>query len=107
MIDKKASDDLEQDSLDLVDLVSDQVRRLGAHSRTKKAITIFGHVGRQNHVSEFSGAGSNLKLEPRKPRTQRAIHELLLETFLSFLETTVSFLTVSYTHLTLPTICSV
>lgn len=92
MIDKKASDDLEQDSLDLVDLVSDQVRRLGAHSRTKKAITIFGHVGRQNHVSEFSGAGSNLKLEPRKPRTQRAMHELLLETFLSFLETSVSFL---------------
>ncbi|KAJ5398889.1 hypothetical protein N7465_009378 [Penicillium sp. CMV-2018d] len=92
VIDKKASDDLEQDSLDLVDLVSDQVRRLGAHSRTKKAITIFGHVGRQNHVSEFSGAGSNLKLEPRKPRTQRAIHELLLETFLSFLETSVSFL---------------
>ncbi|CAI7643820.1 unnamed protein product [Penicillium crustosum] len=92
VIDKKASDDLEQDSLDLVDLVSDQVRRLGAHSRTKKAITIFGHVGRQNHVSEFSGAGSNLKLEPRKPRTQRAMHELLLETFLSFLETSISFL---------------
>lgn len=92
MIDKKASEDLKQDSLDLVDLVSDQVRRLGAHSRTKKAITIFGHVGRQNHVSEFSGAGSNLKLEPRKPRTQRAMHELLLETFLSFLETSVSFL---------------
>ncbi|KGO71761.1 hypothetical protein PITC_027740 [Penicillium italicum] len=92
IIDKKASDDLEQDSLDLVDLVSDQVRRLGVHSRTKKAITIFGHVGRQSHVSHFSGAGSNLKLEPRKPRTQRAMHELLLETFLSFLETSVSFL---------------
>ncbi|EKV07563.1 Transcription factor SipA3, putative [Penicillium digitatum] len=92
VIDKKASDDLEQDALDLVDLVSDQVRRLGAHSRTKKAITIFGHVGRQSHVSHFSGAGSNLKLEPRKPRTQRAMHELLLETFLSFLETSVSFL---------------
>lgn len=91
VIDKKASDDLEQDSLDLVDLVSDQVRRLGAHSRTKKAITIFGHVGRQSHVSQFSGAGSNLKLEPRKPRTQRAMHELLLETLLSFLETSVSF----------------
>ncbi|CDM33777.1 hypothetical protein DTO013E5_1535 [Penicillium roqueforti] len=94
VIDKKASEDLEQDSLDLVDLVSDQVRRLGAHSRTKKAITIFGHVGRQNNVSQFSGAGSNLKLEPRKPRTQRAMHDLLFETFLSFLETSVSFIMV-------------
>jgi hypothetical protein len=92
VIDKKASDDLEQDSLDLVDLASDQVRRLGAHSRTKKAITIFGHVGRQNHVSQFNGAGSNLKLETRKPRQQRAMHDLLLETLLSFLETSVSFL---------------
>ncbi|KAJ5834869.1 hypothetical protein N7447_000895 [Penicillium robsamsonii] len=92
VIDKKASHDLEQDSLDLVDLVSDQVRRLGAHSRTKKAITIFGHVGRQSQVSEFGGAGSNLKLDSRKPRRQRAMHELLLETFLSFLETSVSFL---------------
>ncbi|CAG7930022.1 unnamed protein product [Penicillium olsonii] len=92
VIDKRASDDLEQDALDLVDLVSDQVRRLGAHSRTKKAITIFGHVGRQNHVSHFNGAGSNLKLEPRKPRTPRSMHELLFETIFSFLETSVSFL---------------
>ncbi|KAJ5774345.1 hypothetical protein N7457_009241 [Penicillium paradoxum] len=92
VIDKRAGEDLEQDALDLVDLVSDQVRRLGAHSRTKKAITIFGHVGRQSQVSQFNGAGSNLKLESRKPRKQRAMHELLLETFLSFMETSVSFL---------------
>ncbi|KAJ5551594.1 hypothetical protein N7535_000461 [Penicillium sp. DV-2018c] len=92
VIDKKASDDLEQDSLDLLDLATDQVRRLGAHSRTKKAITIFGHVGRQNFVSEFHSAGSNMKLESRKTRQQRAMHELIFETVLSFLETTVSFL---------------
>lgn len=76
--------------MDLVDLVSDQVRRLGAHSRTKKAITIFGHVGRQSHVSHFTGVGVNLKVEPRKPRTQRTMPQLLLETILSFLESTVS-----------------
>ncbi|KAJ5748393.1 uncharacterized protein N7511_010089 [Penicillium nucicola] len=92
VIDKKASSDLEQDALDLVDLVSDQVRRLGAHSRTKKAVTIFGHVGRQSNVSHFNGAGVNLKLEPRKPRVQRSMHELLFETSVSFIETTVSFL---------------
>ncbi|KAJ5227222.1 uncharacterized protein N7469_007228 [Penicillium citrinum] len=95
IISKKASDDLEQDALDLVDLVNDQVRRLGAHSRTKKAITIFGHVGRQNSTSHFAGVGANLKLEPRKRRTQRAMHQLLSETVLSFLESTVSFLMLS------------
>lgn len=82
--------DLEQDALDLLDLVSDQVRRLGAHSRTKKAISIFGHVGRQNRVSEFSGVGMNVKFEPRKPRIQRTLPQLLFETIISFLESAIS-----------------
>lgn len=74
--------------------MSDQVRRLGAHSRTKKAITIFGHVGRQNHVSQFTGVGVNLKVEPRKPRTQRTMARLLTETFLSFMESAISMIMV-------------
>lgn len=74
-----------------MDLVSDQVRRLGAHSRTKKAITIFGHVGRLSNVSQFTGAGGNLKLETRK-RTHRTMPHLMMETVLSFLESALSFL---------------
>ncbi|KAJ5691009.1 hypothetical protein N7488_011744 [Penicillium malachiteum] len=90
VIDKRAGDDLKEDALDLIDLVSDQVRRLGAHSRTKKAITIFGHVGRQSNVSHFTGVGANLKVEPRRPRVQRTLPQLVTETTLSFLESTVS-----------------
>lgn len=71
------------------------MRRLGAHSRTKKAITIFGHVGRQNHTSHFTGVGVNVKVEPRKPRVQRTMGQLLLETVLSFLESTLSFMVMS------------
>lgn len=90
IIEKQATSDLEQDALDLVDLVSDQVRKLGFHSRTKKAITIFGHIGRQQHTSQLSSSESVLKLEPRKPRRQRTLTQLLLETLLSFLESAVS-----------------
>ncbi|KAF9895399.1 SNF1-interacting protein [Aspergillus nanangensis] len=89
VIEKQASGDLEQDALDLVDLVGDQVRRLGAHSRTKKAITIFGHVGRQSFVSQFPGE-ADFKLEPRKPRTQRTLVQLLYETFVTFFESAIS-----------------
>ncbi|PWY95463.1 transcription factor SipA3 [Aspergillus sclerotioniger CBS 115572] len=89
IIDKSASHDLEQDALDLVDLVGDQVRRLGAHSRTKKAITIFGHIGRQGFASQFSPQG-DLQLEPRNPRVQRTLVQLLFETLVSVLETIVS-----------------
>lgn len=76
-------------------MVSDQVRRLGAHSRTKKAITIFGHVGRQSHISHFSGAGGNLNLGPRRPRVQRTMFKLLMQTILSLLESTISLLMLS------------
>ncbi|PYI06345.1 transcription factor SipA3 [Aspergillus sclerotiicarbonarius CBS 121057] len=89
IIDKSANHDLEQDALDLVDLVGDQVRRLGAHSRTKKAITIFGHIGRQGFASQFSPQG-DLQLEPRNPRVQRSLVQLLFETLVSGLETVVS-----------------
>lgn len=81
--------------MDLVDLVSNQVRRLGAHSRTKKAITIFGHVGRQSHVSHFAGAGGDSSLEPRRRRIQLSMLQILLETFLFLLQTTVSLLILS------------
>ncbi|PYI13929.1 hypothetical protein BO99DRAFT_407115 [Aspergillus violaceofuscus CBS 115571] len=91
IVDKSASSDLQQDALDLLDLVGDQVRRLGAHSRTKKAITIFGHVGRQNFASQFSPSG-DLKLESHKPRVQKNMAHLLFETSLSFLESAVSSL---------------
>ncbi|GAB1216890.1 hypothetical protein ATERTT37_006109 [Aspergillus terreus] len=89
VINKQAMGDLEQDALDLVDLVGDQVRRLGAHSRTKKAITIFGHVGRQTFVSQFPGE-VDVRLEPRKPRQQRTLVQLLYETFVSFAESAIS-----------------
>lgn len=91
MIEKRAIKDLEEDALDLLDLVSDQVRRLGSHSRTKKAITIFGHVGRQNQVSHFNGIGVD-KAEPRKPRINQTIAQILFETFISFMEGAISFM---------------
>ncbi|BCR97855.1 putative transcription factor SipA3 [Aspergillus luchuensis] len=89
IIDKNATNDLEQDALDLVDLVGDQVRRLGAHSRTKKAITIFGHIGRQNFSSQFSPQ-TDLQLKLRNPRIQRSLPQLLFERCASLTESIVS-----------------
>ncbi|KAL1846563.1 SNF1-interacting protein [Paecilomyces lecythidis] len=89
IIDKQALVDLEQDALDLLDLVSDQVRRLGPHSRTKRAITIFGQVGHQKEGFELPPDASS-KLGFRKSRRQRTLMQLVSETFLSFLESAVS-----------------
>lgn len=61
-------------------------------NRTKKAITIFGHVGHQNQASVFPESGVKLNLEPRKPRTPRTLYQLLFETFASLFESAVSSL---------------
>ncbi|KAL4927960.1 putative transcription factor SipA3 [Aspergillus undulatus] len=88
IIDKQAMGDLEEDAMDLVDLVGDQVRKLGAHSRTKKAITIFGQVGRQALTSQFN-IDPDAKIE-RRLRTQRTLFQMLYETFVSFLQSAIS-----------------
>lgn len=77
--------------MDLLDLATDQVRRLGPHSRTKRAITIFGHVGQQKEGFEFPPDAS-ARLAFRKSRKQRSLMRLLAETVLSFLESAVSSL---------------
>ncbi|KAL9125272.1 MAG: hypothetical protein Q9217_005497 [Psora testacea] len=88
MIKHAALQDMTLDALDLADVLSDQVRRLvGAHGRTKKAITIFGHIGQQNHVSEFEGSNSPLNARLRRSRKLRTLIGLALQAMGSFAET--------------------
>ncbi|PGH08804.1 hypothetical protein AJ80_07761 [Polytolypa hystricis UAMH7299] len=91
-IDKQAMNDLEQDALDLIDLVSDQVKRIGHHSQTKRAITMFGYVGRDTEGTQFTGVAPILKSQLRRPLNQRSLFHLLVETSASFLQSAVSSL---------------
>lgn len=92
VINKQASNDLQQDALDLVDLVNDQVRKLGLQSRTKKAITIFGLVGQQTNAFQFAAGDLPSNLNMRKARKQRTLTWLLLESLGSLLQSVVSSL---------------
>ncbi|KLJ08304.1 hypothetical protein EMPG_16254 [Blastomyces silverae] len=92
IIDRQALNDLEQDALDLVDLVSEEVKRLGPHNQTKRAIAQFGHVGRQTRGPEFTEGSQNLKSHLRRPLKQSGIIPLLLETSGSLLQSAVSSL---------------
>ena len=77
IIDKYAMDDLTLDALDLVDLVSDQVRRLGSHSRTKKAIQIFGQLGQSTEITQLQADGAFLNIELRRKPTPRTLFDLI------------------------------
>ena len=90
MIEKQAMDDLNLDALDLSDLIADQVRRLGAHSRTGKAVQIFGQIGQQSQVYQFSSVDSPVTSDPRRPLGQRTLLHLLFDTSVNFVETVVS-----------------
>ncbi|PQE18671.1 PH domain-containing protein [Rutstroemia sp. NJR-2017a BVV2] len=88
LVEKQALDDCEVDASDLADVIADQVRKLGPHSRTKKAIHIYGHVGQQNTVSLFSATESSNSKRPQIK--QRTLTNMVLETLGSFGESAVS-----------------
>lgn len=77
VIERYAMDDLTLDALDLVDLVFDQVRRLGPHTRTKKAVQIFGQLGQSTEVIQLQVDRSALSLELRRAPTPRSLFDIV------------------------------
>ena len=89
MIEQHAMSDLELDALDLADLVSDQVRKLGARSRTKRAVQIFGQVGQSNDVTQLQIDSSARNIEMRRTPIERTIFGLMVEGLGSAAQTAV------------------
>ncbi|KAL8768791.1 MAG: hypothetical protein Q9209_005080 [Squamulea sp. 1 TL-2023] len=77
LVTNQALRDLELDASDLSDLIMDQVRKLGAQSRTKKAVQIFGQVGAQATGSEFAGSDAPISTRARRSMKQRSMARLL------------------------------
>ncbi|KKY15562.1 putative transcription factor [Phaeomoniella chlamydospora] len=92
VITSQAMNDLSLAALDTVDLVSDQVRRLGPYSRTKKAVQIFGTIGQSTSTTQFSATDSvnQLNLEMRQIPRQRTLATLLLQTLGSLGESAIT-----------------
>ena len=79
IIEQHARSDLELDALDLADLVSDQVRKLGARSRTKRAIQIFGEVGQSTEVTQLQFDSTAMNIEMRRAPVEQTIFGLMIE----------------------------
>jgi hypothetical protein len=95
MVQRQALDDAANDADELADIATEQVRRLGPHSRTKRAIQAYGNVGQQAHVVVFSPdttAEGQLLLQKSgaaavRPRT---LTDMMLETGRSFMESAIT-----------------
>jgi hypothetical protein len=90
LIERKALGDLELDALDLADVITEQVRRLGAHSRTKKAVQIFGQIGQQTQTIEFGSTDPKLSLQGRRSMGKRTLFRLVAESIGSLLQDIVT-----------------
>lgn len=88
LVERQALDDSGRDAIDLADVVTEQVRRLGPQSTTRRAINIFGHVGHQTGISVTAASQSGSTKRPQIK--QRTITHMLLETLGSFGESAIS-----------------
>ncbi|KAK7425363.1 SNF1-interacting protein [Neonectria magnoliae] len=90
LVERQALHDAASDAEELAEVATDQVRKLGARSRTNRAIQVYGQIGQQTEVVVFSpGTKESTKKQVIKPRTLTAI---LFETLRSFGESAVSSL---------------
>ncbi|KAI5868024.1 hypothetical protein GGS23DRAFT_543695 [Durotheca rogersii] len=90
MVERQALDDAGQDAEELAEVATDQVRKLGHHSRTKRAIQVYGNVGQQTQVVVFTPGENDASRKAHiNPRT---LNSMLLETIRSFGDSVASSL---------------
>lgn len=56
LIERQAYNSLDADALDLSNVAMDQVAKLGNHSKTNKAVDIFGSVGQQSQAAQIDSS---------------------------------------------------
>lgn len=78
IVDRQAINDASADAEELAEAATDQIRRLGPRSRTKRAIQVYGHIGRREQAVPFEPAEADAaKRQAVQPRT---LTEMLYET---------------------------
>lgn len=89
MVSRQATDDAANDAEELAEIATDQVRRLGPHSRTKRAIQVYGNIGQQTQVVVFTPSEADLhkKEQMIEPRT---LTDMMIETVRSFMESAIT-----------------
>lgn len=88
LVERQALHDAASDAEELAEVATDQVRKLGARSRTNRAIQVYGQIGQQTEVVVFSPASTeSTKKQAIKPRTLTA---MVFETLRSIGESALS-----------------
>ncbi|KAK0722888.1 hypothetical protein B0T26DRAFT_852082 [Lasiosphaeria miniovina] len=89
MVQRQALGDATNDAEELAEVATDQVRKLGPNSRTKRAIQVYGNIGHQTQAVIFTPdtaaeAGKKAMVRPR------TLTDMLLETGRSLMESAIT-----------------
>ncbi|KAI4597031.1 SNF1-interacting protein [Pestalotiopsis sp. 9143b] len=88
IVERQALDDADMDAEELAEVATDQVRKIGPHSRTKRAIQIYGNIGQQQQVVLFSPAETE---KTKKTHIRpHSLTSMLFDTVRSFAESAVT-----------------
>ncbi|KAK4204478.1 hypothetical protein QBC40DRAFT_217228 [Triangularia verruculosa] len=90
MVQRQALDDARRDGEDLAEVATDQVRKLGVHSRTKRAIQVYGDVGRRTEVVVFSPDEEVERGRGEGGVRPRTLGDMMWETGRSFMESAIT-----------------
>ena len=91
IIDRQAVDDMEMDALNMMDIVTEQVDRLGPACSTRRVMEIYGGIGIQTDAAQVKGP-TNVGRPLRVAVGKKTIPGLLLESARSITASTVSSL---------------
>ncbi|PSN68194.1 hypothetical protein BS50DRAFT_676116 [Corynespora cassiicola Philippines] len=97
LIERQGLQDMELEAQDLLDVVNDQIARLGHNRSTHKVISIFGQVAAQTQAVQFAAQDIPPPNRPRKfklqPRTTASvIAQLIGNIIISILSTVMSWI---------------
>lgn len=99
LVQRQALEDAHRDAEELADVATDQVRKLGPHSRTKRAIQVYGSIGQQTQVVIFTpgetqadGTAAVPGKKSQKMIRPRTLTDMLLETLRSIFESVATSL---------------
>ncbi|KAI1861598.1 hypothetical protein JX265_009565 [Neoarthrinium moseri] len=88
MVERQALDDADRDAEELADVATDQVRKIGSHSRTKRAIQVYGNIGQQTQTVLFSPADAQAAKKPHI--SPHSLTSMVFDTVRSFMESAAS-----------------
>jgi len=84
ILERYALEDLQNDAIGLIGIITDQVQKMGHNCGTQRAIQIFGHIGQQMTVAAITSADPRVLAQTTNAIKRKTLKDIVVETAESF-----------------------